>query len=277
MRTCIYFMLLLVFSSMANSYPYPDHKPILVIGGSLGNGVTPFNDGLTSPLLGASVGQGSYLSVGDALIRSPLYNGYVINQAEAGGTTFARPSCRYAFYGNACGEGMFNSYSTQLQRAIARVSSLSDGVINADFVVITPPNDCLHSDAQGVPELQAVYCTEADWEALADRLIAVGQEALAIGLKPVYLTYPEESGVDLELFASSSGLIWAISSADYIRMRETVHSRIAHDLPAALISNGWGDFHHIGDGIHPDVRSSRLAARQILVDIGYIPFGGAQW
>ncbi|AJQ95527.1 hypothetical protein [Gynuella sunshinyii] len=277
MRTSICFLLLFIFSGMTSSYPYQDHKPILVIGGSLGNGSTPFNDGLTSPLMGASVGQGSYLSIGDALIRSPLYNGFVINEAEAGGTTIARHSCRYSLYGNVCGEGKFSSYSTQLKRAIARVTPVTGGAINADFVVITPPNDCLHSDSQGIPEIQAVYCAEADWEALADRLIAVGQEALAMGLKPVYLAYPEESGVDLELFASTSGLIWTISSADYIKMRETVHGRIAHDLPAALISNGWGDFHHIGDGIHPDIRSSRLAARQILLDIGYIPFGGTQW
>ncbi|MEK9713643.1 MAG: hypothetical protein VW258_13850, partial [Thalassolituus sp.] len=136
--------------------PSSDRLPILVVGASYGNGNVPFQTGLESPLLGLAVNGGNYLSLGDALIRSSLHNGYVINEAQASATTFNRESCRTALYGAACSGAEFDGYDVQIQRAASRTYSLSTGEFNADYVVITAPNDCLHSDAFGIPEAEAV-------------------------------------------------------------------------------------------------------------------------
>jgi len=72
--------------------PRPSSLPLLLVGASYAEGKTPFNNGI-APLGGVAVGLGSYLSVGQALTRTPLLPGFVINEGQAGATTFARPYC----------------------------------------------------------------------------------------------------------------------------------------------------------------------------------------
>ena len=241
-----------------------DAKPILVIGASYANGKTPFNMGLSAPLLGLAVRNGSYLSLGDALIREHREDGFVINEAQGGATTFERPSCRFALYGDACGTAVFDSYTTQLQRAMARVRSVVTLELNADYVVIEVPNDCMHSDAFGIPESQTSECTEDDMQAVADRMIGVGQLALSQGLTPIYGGLAPLEGIDLELLQQSSFLLWTISPANYERLREIMHDRITADLPGALFVDYWAGYEHIGDGTHPSIKTARRAARRIL-------------
>ncbi|GAM09592.1 hypothetical protein OR1_01872 [Geobacter sp. OR-1] len=59
--------------------------PLLVIGASYENGKTPINDSLAAPFGGVAVNLGSYLSLGDALVRTESLNGMVINEAHGGG------------------------------------------------------------------------------------------------------------------------------------------------------------------------------------------------
>ena len=77
-------------------------------------------------------------------------------------------------YAGACSTAEFNSYETQLTRAASRVRSLSTGAYNAEYVIITAPNDCLHSDAFGRPESETIPCDMEDMYDLADRLMQVG-------------------------------------------------------------------------------------------------------
>lgn len=235
--------------------------PLLVIGASWAEGKTPFNNGI-APLGGTSVGFGSYLSLGQALTRENKLPGYVINEAEAGATTFARQACPPT--APACVAAGWSSYQTMLQRALARVAMPpAFNQYNSRYVTTITGNDCLHSGAIGVPQAQAQQCTLADMNAVADRLIAVGQLPLSKGLTPVYDVMPAYSKLNLPLFQQLNGQVWVIGENDYTQLREVIRSRISADLPDALLVDMWRDFQHIGDGIHPDPKTARRAAEQV--------------
>lgn len=232
--------------------------PLLLIGASYAEGKTPFNNGI-APLGGTSVGLGSYLSLGQALTRENTLPGYVINEGEAGATTFARQACPPT--ASRCVAAGWNSYQTMLQRALARVAMPpAFSQYNARYVAIITANDCLHSGAIGVPQGQASQCTLADMNAVADRLIAVGQFAQSKGLTPIYDVLPAYTKLNLPLFQQLNGQVWVIGENDYNQLRNTVRSRIEAAMPDALVVDIWKDFKHIGDGIHPDPKTSRRAA-----------------
>lgn len=243
----------------------PSRLPLLLIGASYAEGKTPFNNGL-APLGGISVGLGSYLSVGQALTRNPLLPGYVINEGQAGATTFARAYC--APGASTCGPATWDSYSTQLQKALARVAvPPSFNTYNAKYVVIMPPNDCLHADAFGVPQSTTQPCTSAQINLVADRLIAVGNQARAAGLMPIYGSMPAYKQLDLPLFRSLYGLAWVIGEADYNAMRTVTSSRVRSEVPGAVVLDIWKDFTHIGDGIHPTPETARKAAHIVASEL----------
>ena len=240
-------------------------RPLLVIGASYSEGKTPFNNGL-APLGGIAVGFGSYLGLGHALVRSEPLPGHVINEGQAGATTFARPYC--APGASTCGPAAWDSYQTQFERALARVAQPpSFTTYNAKYVVITTPNDCLHADAFGIPQATSQPCTPAQMNAVVDRLIAVGQSALAKGMVPVYDVAPRYRDLDLPLFRSAFGLAWVIGEADYGTLRDLRRTRIQAELPAAVVVDMWKEFTHIGDGIHPDDATARRAARAIAQEL----------
>jgi hypothetical protein len=239
--------------------------PLLVIGASYAEGKTPFNNGI-APLGGISVGFGSYLSLGQALTRSELLPGYVINEAQGGAGTFARPYC--APGAGVCGPAGWDSYQTQLQKAMARVAvPPSFTQYNAKYVVITTSNDCLHADAFGIPQTQSQPCTQAQMNQTVDRLVALGQAALAAGITPVYDVYPRYDKLDLVHFRDAFGLAWVIGEHDYNLLRDLSRSRLRAELPQALVLDIWKDFEHLGDGLHPTPETTRRAARVIALEL----------
>lgn len=235
--------------------------PLLVIGASYSEGKTPFNNGI-APLGGASVRFGSFLSLGEALTRNDELPGFVINEAQAGATTFARHACPPG--AAVCGAAGWDSYQTQFQKALTRVVlPPSFTQYNAKYVVITTSNDCLHSGAMGVPQSQAQPCSYAQMNATVDRLVALGNFAFSKGIIPVYDVYPRYENLDLNLFRSLYGQLWVIGAQDYNTLRDLSQSRLKAELPGALVLDIWKDFVHIGDGIHPDYKTARNAARII--------------
>ncbi len=243
--------------------PPPVHElPILVIGASYSSGKLPLDDNFVSPLFGIAVNGGSYLDLGSALTRNKKLPGFVINEANAGATTFARLGCNP---GPACGPGGWVSYSTQLQKSLARVALPTSPVsYNAKYVVITIANDCLHSDAFGIPQSQAVRCSTDDINNYVDRLISVGQEALAKGLTPVFDLYPDYNSLDLELTRTVFGLAWVVNEAEFNQIKNIHESRITTELPGALVVDMWKGFTHIGEGLHPSPETSKKAAKRIV-------------
>jgi hypothetical protein len=243
----------------------PSQLPLLVIGASYSEGKTPF-DGGVAPLGGISVGFGSYLSLGQALTREKALPGFVINEAQAGATTFARPAC--APGADACGPAGWDSYETQLQKALARVALPPTFTqANAKYVVITTPNDCLHADAFGIPQSQSRPCSLEQMNQVVDRLIAVGHLALSRGLTPVYDLYPAYAQLDLPLFQRQFGLAWVISQNDFHTLRTLQHGRLAAELPQALVLDLWKEFEHLGDGIHPNNETARKAAHLLAQEL----------
>lgn len=243
----------------------PSQLPLLVIGASYGEGKTPFNNGV-APLGGISVGFGSYLSVGQALTRIHTLPGYVINEAQGGATTFARAYC--APGASTCGPASWDSYATQLQRALARVAQPPNfNTYNAKYVVIMMPNDCLHADAFGIPQASAQPCSPAQMNQVADRLVAVGNQARAAGLKPVFDVMPRYKQLNLPFFRDAFGLAWVIGEADYNTLRNLTSSRLRSEVPGAIVLDVWKDFVHIGDGIHPNPDTARKAAHIIAKEL----------
>ena len=202
------------------------------------------------------------LSLGSALTCTPELSGFVINEAQAGAGTFARPYC--APGAASCGPAAWESYQTQLQKALARVALPPTFTqYNAKYVVITVANDCLHADAFGIPQTQSQPCNYAQMTATVDRLVALGNYALSKDLTPIFDVYPRYESLDLPLFRSLFGLQWVIGAQDYNTLRDLAQNRLRAELPGALVLDIWRDFTHMGDGIHPDFKTATNAARII--------------
>ena len=245
----------------ASAQALHSQKPLLIIGASYAEAKTPFSNGV-APLGGVAVALGSYLSLGNALVRNNKLPGYVINEAQAGATSFARLAC--APGAATCGPAGWDSYQTQLERAIARVAvppALT--TLNAKYVLIIKPNDCMHSDAFGIPQSQAQPCTLADMNASVDRMLAAGQYAVSRGLTPIYDIMPPYEGLDLPLFHARYGLQWVISESDYNALRTLHMTRLQNELPEAIVLDIWKDFVHVGDGLHPNAETNTRAANRI--------------
>lgn len=234
-------------------------KPILMLGGSYANGKAPFSEGLQSPLFGIAVANGSFLDLGDALIREEKF---VINEAEAGATSFERLGCGPT----SCGTAFWESYDTQFDRALLRVTDFVNPSlpINADYVVINISNDCLHPGAFSVPFNETTPCSTIELNAIVDRMLALGQRALDNNLTPSFTSYPAYRDLDFPLFQTQFGFSWVISEADYNFLSDSLKFRITSELPDALFLEIWEEFEHIGDGIHPDTDSVEDAAEIIL-------------
>jgi hypothetical protein len=98
---------------------------------------------------------------------------------------------------------------------------------------------------------------------VADRLIAVGNQARAAGLTPIFDIMPRYNKLDLNLFRSLYGLAWVISEADYNTLRNVTSSRVRSEVSGAVVLDIWKDFVHRDDGLHPTDETSQKAARLI--------------
>lgn len=253
-------LLFSLFSLLTFVVHASNKEPILVIGASFSTAKTPFNDGLTSPFYGIAVNNGNYLSLGAALIRNPSLSGLVINEAEVGATI----SGRYGCTNEVCGNGYFESYETQLDRALMRVVFLGEEEkYNSKYVVITITNDCFHSLSQDVPGNYSEPCDESDMMSYIDGLIAVGQKALNKGITPIFDQYPKYSDLDIPFFQEYYGYRWVIDKKSYNKLRRLHKKRLKEELPDAYVVNIWKNYSYIVDGLHPDRRTVKLAAKEI--------------
>jgi hypothetical protein len=243
-------------------------KPLILIGASYANGKTPFNEGTTAPIFGTAVGNGSYLDLNQAFIRR---NEYVVNEAQAGATTFEREGCLIS---PECGPGKWDSYETQLSRALARVFSPATDQFNAEFVIISLPNDCLHPDAFGIPLAQTTPCNLQDIQDVANRMEAVATTVLSLGMTPVFTKYPRYQDLDLPFAQQTFGFPWIIDEANYNLLRNTLETRLSNIPGAVFVRGAWRGFRplrdeygNLVDGLHPDFATVRHAANRILARI----------
>lgn len=240
--------------------------PLLIIGASYDNGATPIHDDLSGPLFGFAVNSGSYLSIGAALQRSPLLNGFVINEAQAGATTFSRVACAETA---VCGTAGWQGFDVQLQKILMRVAAPDpqtpgNVLFNADYVLIGLPNDCLHSSAFGVPDDESSRCDATELNDVVDRIKNVALQVSFLGMTPVIETYPEYNRINLPLTQAVFGFQWVIDEAGFTELRELHRSRLQAEVPGAIVVDDlWEGFMDVGDGLHPDKKTAEKAARKI--------------
>lgn len=232
--------------------PDPFDKSVLMIGASLNNGNTPI-DGV---LGGIKVGFGSYHDLGTTLAHALTLaegRGYVVNEAEAGATTFARA------------DRGWSSYLEQLDRAKRRVHNFITGELNAEYVYIGIANDCLHSGNAVVDLIQPAPCTTAEIDDTVARLVEVGEAVIDDGMTPVYPRYPAFESLDLVAMGEANGFVWTIDQGGYDYLTERYLEAVS-ELSRAVITDPWKRMTTI-DGIHPDAESARKAGKRVALEL----------
>lgn len=239
-------------------------RPILVIGASFESGLTPIDDNLIGPFGGFASYFGTYLSLGDALIRDERLSGYVINEAKAGATTFERLRCGPSFCLPVGWKSMENQYQKALSRVTIRDFSGNVLAYNTDYIVIGMPNDCLHSGAMGIPHLDTTPCATEEFNETIDSLALIAQDAVSKGITPIFNILPKYSDIDLEKFRALNGMAWVIDESSYNEFRDLIQTRIRGEIPEALIVDTWAEFEEREpDGLHPTYETSVKAAKRI--------------
>ena len=255
---------LLALNQSAIAGGLDDEPALLVIGASGVDGQLPINDNMDAILGGVAINYGSFMALGDALIRTPELPGFVINEGQAGAGTFDRVGCN-----PECGPGWWTGFDKQFDRAVARVTIRDPANpanivgYNAQYMVIGIANDCLHSDAFGIPMDQTQPCALEEINVVVDRFIALGQRALNLGITPIYNIYPACSEETEATAAESWGLLWWIDVEDCNYLRDLHRTRIAAELPDALLVDVWRGSTPSADGMHADRQSSMRAAHRI--------------
>ena len=295
--------LLLTASAQASGFgPVVDQdEAILVIGASLEDGGTPCElepDGTglgDNPGFCSSVNFGKYMPLGAALQSRLLVKGQVINEAIGGATTFPRGN-----YPTILPDGSVPGEETrtpvgweqfgmnqQFVRAFGQVfdPTTTPPSVNAKYIVIGIPNDCLHANAFDVAPADTVpdQCAainpatgQTGLEDLVDRLIGLGQAAIASGLTPIYTGYPPYAsgiatdGINLEQAQAMFGFAWVMSEGSYNSLVADYDARIPATLGPGnvIMANAWrNDYENLGDGLHPTFEISRKGAIRIVLAI----------
>jgi len=249
--------------SLASEQNETRYVPLLVIGSSFSNGTTPIDNRLNAPLGGVAVGAGSYLALGDALVRKT--NGLVINEAEVGAGTFDRISCGLL---ECKPEEKWAGFDTQFKKALLRVAQYdSDRQImgyNAKYIIIGLPNDCIHSDSFGIPQIKSYPCSLKNINTTVDKVKTIAQKALELGIVPVIITHPKFKNLDLSITQQLLGFLWIADETQYNELRYLYRDRLEKELPSAIVMNPWRAYEHRGDGLHPNRKTMIRAAKKII-------------
>jgi len=217
-------------------------KPILLVGASLTKQHAEFRDGVNT-VFPFSVNAGSYVSLEGALWRKDFI---VMNMGIGGSAVFDYDTDLFGYADTVSG------FQTQLDRALLMVTT-PGGEINADYGVIVWGNEHLHGLITPNPS------TIDDINATTDTYIALGQQLLDAGVTPIFSKYPAWGVMDISGFLAF-GAPWVIDQTTWELLATTYETRIAAELPDALIVGMWDNYTNLGDGVHPDEESAMTAA-----------------
>lgn len=236
-----------------------EEAPLLIIGASFANANMPYYSDLQAPLNGIAINSGRYLSLGNALIRERRLSGHVINEGQAGATTFDRLTC---FPGPECVGPGWEGYEKQFSKALSRVTSFS-GEVAAEYIVIIRGNDCNHPDAFGIPMAQTSECTLEQMESYIDTFVSVANRALAAGITPIFSKAPTYEAIDWETVRGRFNWPWIISKDNYEIFSDLRLSRLRAEVPNAIFLDVWQGFEPMADGLHPNRKTMQRAAKRI--------------
>lgn len=251
----LFFLTFKVFATFSN-------MPILMIGTSYFDGKTRIDDNGYAALGGISVGNGSYLSLGNALIRNKELNGFIINEANVGSTTFERYSCLH----NTCyKKGKILGYTEQFNNILKRVAvPNSQNIYNAKYLIIGFPNDCIHSDAFGIPQLETQLCDKNSFKKTVDNITEIIERANNIGLTIIIPIPPKYKNLDLKIVQKQLNMVWVIDKKNYNEYVQFYLNKILAKTPYVNFLNIWKNFEHRGDGIHPNKNTVEYASKKIV-------------
>ncbi|MDK2593788.1 hypothetical protein [Pseudoalteromonas obscura] len=249
----------LSFTSNLHAAPKSEEAPLLLIGASFANAKMPYFDNLQAPLNGIAINSGRYLSLGNALIREPRLSGHLINEGQAGATTFDRLTC---FPGPECVGPGWEGYEKQFTKALSRVTSFS-GEISARYIVIVRGNDCNHPDAFGIPMSETSECTLEQMHTYIDTFVNVANRALAAGITPIFSKAPDYDAIDWETLRQRFNWPWIISKDNYDTFSELRLNRLKNEVPDAIFLDIWRGFEPMDDGLHPNRKTMQRAAKRI--------------
>lgn len=253
-----------VFISANATAAQLQEKPILVIGASFENGLTPVDDNLKGPFAGYASYFGTYLSLGDALLRDERLSGYVINEARAGSTTYERHRCGPTSCLSVGWKSMEYQYKKALMRVVVRDASGNVVRYNTDYIVIGMPNDCLHSGSKGKPQLETKPCSTQEFNETIDYLSSIAQDAVSKGITPVFNIMPKYEDIDLQKFKALGRMAWVIDEKGYNEFRNLIQTRIKTEIPDALIVDTWAEFEgREPDGLHPTYETAVKGAKRV--------------
>ncbi|KZN34332.1 hypothetical protein N480_22270 [Pseudoalteromonas luteoviolacea S2607] len=236
-----------------------EEAPLLLIGASFANATMPYFDNLQAPLGGIAINGGRYLSLGNALIRERRLSGHLINEGQAGATTFDRLTC---FPGPECVGPGWEGYEKQLTKALSRVKT-AQGNYTAKYIVIIRGNDCNHPDAFGIPMAETSECSIEQMHQYTDTFVSVAKRALAAGVTPIFSSPPKYENIDWETLRQRFNWPWIVSKDNYEQFADIRLSRLQQEVPEALFLNIWKGFTPMDDGLHPDRKTMQRAAKRI--------------
>ena len=158
-----------------------------------------------------------------------------------------------------------NGIDVELAQALGKQLGIATQVVgyNARYVYFSLANDCIHSGAAGVPQAQSAPCSQQEIDELVDRVIEVAEDAMDVGLVPVFSRYPAYNDINLSIQAAATGLTWYANESQWNAIADTFEDRIADELPGAILVDAWRHMEVLPDGLHPTPKSANKAAKRI--------------
>lgn len=232
-------ILMLFFSYTAQAVDWPSNPVIGVIGASFADCDAPED----SPLQGVGYAGCSYEGLAVKLLKHEELDehGFTVQSSALGGSfSYDVPDTGW------------KGLSSQYQRLISRTFWF-DGVNRLQYLVISIPNDCLHSIPCGVDDMLNVLI--ANVKQVAEAAHAAGTTVLING-------YPRYEDLDLATVAAVFNLSNIISEDDY-KLLKALHEQELSGLPGVIYVRPWEDMFVTIDGLHPNDASVRNAANVI--------------
>ena len=234
-------ILSLVFSSaaLAVDVSWPSRPVLGVIGASFATCLAPED----SPLQGVGLAGCSYEGLDVKLLKDPQLQrlDITVQSAAQGGAR------SYDIVGTG-----WLGYQSQFQKLVQRTSWF-DGVQRLRYLLISTPNDCLHT----------LPCSEADRrDGLIANVQAVVEQAQAQGITVLVNAYPDWRDLDLAKAGAIYGITNLIDQADYETLK-TLHEQVLSAIPGVVYLHLWQGNFDSPDGLHPGDRNLARAARKV--------------
>ena len=237
-------LVLSLFTTLpAFAVDWPNRSVLGVIGASFADCRAPVD----SPLMGVGYAGCSYEALAVKLQKNRLLDALNItvqSTALGGGYSHDVP-----------GTG-WNGFLTQYNEMMARTFWF-DGVPRLKYLLISIPNDCLHS----------VLCSQ---EQMLNGYIAnikqVANLAGQAGVTVIINGYPEWQDLDMNLAALVFGLNNVIDESNY-NILKNLHASELSVLPGVIYITPWKDNFNTIDGLHPKEEHVKTAAKLIAKEI----------